>query len=182
MLRQLFPCTRLEEILFKEVGFFAVATHCPDLSWFDSRLFAHHNKIKELPWPESQTSEILLRTEFAQDKPVRAFRVFLKGIGTFMHSTTPSNDIASTVSGAPIGLTDPADLRVSELRATAAIRALADSNVAELRFLRVDESENEICLTGRVRSFYHKQLAQEAIRPIAAGRQVVNRVDVCMTS
>ncbi|MCC9642536.1 BON domain-containing protein [Rhodopirellula sp. JC740] len=63
-------------------------------------------------------------------------------------------------------------------QATEVIKALAESNVAELRFLRVDESDHEICLTGRVRSFYHKQLAQEAIRPVAGGRQVVNRVCV----
>lgn len=99
-----------------------------------------------------------------------------------MHSTTPSNDAASALAGSPIGFADPADCRISEIQSTAAIRALADSNVAELRFLRVDESDNEICLTGRVRSFYHKQLAQEAIRPVAAGRQVVNRVDVSMGS
>ncbi|PHQ33113.1 BON domain-containing protein [Rhodopirellula bahusiensis] len=98
-----------------------------------------------------------------------------------MHSITPA-DHTATLSGAPTGFSDSANDRVSEIRSTAAIQALAESKVAELRFLRVDESENEICLTGRVRSFYHKQLAQEAIRPVAAGRQVVNRVDVCMGS
>lgn len=56
---------------------------------------------------------------------------------------------------------------------------LASSAVAELRLLRVDENEDAIHLSGRVRSFYHKQLAQEAIRLVAAGRQVINRVDVC---
>jgi hypothetical protein len=60
-----------------------------------------------------------------------------------------------------------------------ALSVLAKSAVAELRLLSVDESDQTIHLSGRVRSFYHKQLAQEAIRPIAAGRQVVNRVDVC---
>ncbi|MEM1227416.1 MAG: BON domain-containing protein [Planctomycetota bacterium] len=64
------------------------------------------------------------------------------------------------------------------LDAASAIAALASSSVAELRFLRVDESEEQICLTGHVGSFYHKQLAQETIRPLAAGRRVINRVRV----
>lgn len=59
-----------------------------------------------------------------------------------------------------------------------AVSLLAQSGVAELRFLRVDENDSEIRLTGRVRSYYHKQLAQETIRSVVAGRQVINRVDV----
>lgn len=64
------------------------------------------------------------------------------------------------------------------LKQESALAVLAANSVAELRFLRVDEDENEIHLSGRVRSFYHKQLAQEAIRPIAEGRRVINRVTV----
>jgi len=71
---------------------------------------------------------------------------------------------------------------VSDISSTdvtvAALAALAESSVSELRFLRVDESEDTLRLTGRVKSFYHKQLAQEAIRPVAEGRQVLNSVDV----
>lgn len=63
--------------------------------------------------------------------------------------------------------------------ASAAVSVLAQSAVSELRRLHVKESDQSIYLSGRVRSFYHKQLAQEAIRPVAAGRQVINRVDVC---
>lgn len=64
-------------------------------------------------------------------------------------------------------------------RATQAATAiLAESSVRELRLLRVDRSANDLRLTGRVRSFYHKQLAQEAVRSVAGGLQVVNRVDV----
>jgi hypothetical protein len=99
-----------------------------------------------------------------------------------MQSTTQTTHAAPSLSNAPAGFADSASSCVSGIPATAAIKALADSSVAELRFLRVDESESEICLTGRVRSFYHKQLAQEAIRPVADGRLVVNRVDVCMGS
>lgn len=62
--------------------------------------------------------------------------------------------------------------------ADAALAVLAQSPVSELRQLRVDEKENELQLSGRVRSFYHKQLAQETVRGVAAGRQVVNHVSV----
>lgn len=63
--------------------------------------------------------------------------------------------------------------------ACAASAVLAQSSISELRRLRVDERENQLQLSGRVRSFYHKQLAQESVRSVAAGMQVVNRVDVC---
>jgi hypothetical protein len=62
--------------------------------------------------------------------------------------------------------------------AEAATAMLANSSIRELRQLRVDRSANELQLIGRVSSFYHKQLAQETVRPIAAGMQVVNNVDV----
>ncbi len=62
--------------------------------------------------------------------------------------------------------------------AVAASAVLAQSPVTELRSLRVDEQSNQLQLHGRVRSFYHKQLAQEAVLPLAGGLQVVNRVDV----
>lgn len=62
--------------------------------------------------------------------------------------------------------------------ADAALAVLAESSISELRFLRVDEQENEIRLSGQVRSYYHKQIAQETIRNVAAGRQVVNEVSV----
>jgi len=62
--------------------------------------------------------------------------------------------------------------------AQAATLVLATSSVRDLRQIRVDRNENCIELSGTVRSFYHKQLAQEAIRPVMAGMQVVNSVDV----
>lgn len=60
----------------------------------------------------------------------------------------------------------------------AAIAVLANNAVRELRQLRVDGSSNKLELSGQVRSFYHKQLAQEAVRAVAAGMQVVNQVNV----
>ena len=55
---------------------------------------------------------------------------------------------------------------------------LAGSSVRELRDLRVDGTNSGIQLTGHVRSFYHKQLAQEMVRSVAPGKQVINRVRV----
>jgi hypothetical protein len=63
--------------------------------------------------------------------------------------------------------------------AAAATAVLAQSSVAELRRLRVDETANRLQLSGRVSSFYHKQLAQELVRSVAGEMQMVNRVDVC---
>lgn len=88
---------------------------------------------------------------------------------------------------APARYTEPSEERSLGLEAdssqteggpSAAVSVLAKNAVSDLRRLRVEESEQSIYLSGRVRSFYHKQLAQEAIRPVAAGRQVINRVDV----
>ena len=62
--------------------------------------------------------------------------------------------------------------------ATAATAVLSRSSVSELRRLRVDEKAGELRLSGIVRSFYHKQLAQETVRTVAGNMQVVNRVDV----
>lgn len=60
----------------------------------------------------------------------------------------------------------------------AAAAVLANNSVRDLRHLRVDHNNNKLHLSGRVRSFYHKQLAQEAVRAVAAGLTVVNKVDV----
>lgn len=61
---------------------------------------------------------------------------------------------------------------------TAASAVLARSSITELRSLRVDEESNELQLHGNVGSFYLKQLAQEAVLPLAGTLQVVNHVDV----
>lgn len=61
----------------------------------------------------------------------------------------------------------------------AAINILAKSSVRELRQLQVDQDADTLQLSGSVRSFYHKQLAQETVRSVARGMQLINRVDVC---
>lgn len=61
---------------------------------------------------------------------------------------------------------------------TLATNALARTGVGELRRLRVDASENQLKLSGAVRSYYHKQLAQETLRTALTGMSVQNDVAV----
>lgn len=60
----------------------------------------------------------------------------------------------------------------------AASEVLANSSVGDLRCLRVDQHADNLQLSGQVRSFYHKQLAQETIRTVAGNMRVDNRVSV----
>ncbi|ASV73173.1 hypothetical protein THTE_0571 [Thermogutta terrifontis] len=58
--------------------------------------------------------------------------------------------------------------------------ALCNSPIYELRDIDVEERDNTIVLRGVVSSFYHKQLAQEAVRSILRGHDVelVNLIEV----
>ncbi len=56
---------------------------------------------------------------------------------------------------------------------------LAHSSISELRSLRVDAAADTVQISGQVRSFYHKQLAQEAVRRVVDGAVVDNQVHVC---
>ncbi|HAA69497.1 MAG TPA: transport-associated domain protein [Planctomycetaceae bacterium] len=55
---------------------------------------------------------------------------------------------------------------------------MASSPIFALRDLKVEREGEILWIHGRVNSFYHKQLAQEAIRALADGLQVVNSIDV----
>jgi hypothetical protein len=48
----------------------------------------------------------------------------------------------------------------------------------ELRKLNAIETEDSVTLIGQVSCYYMKQLAQELIRSVAQGRQIINRVIV----
>ena len=50
--------------------------------------------------------------------------------------------------------------------------ALAGSPICELRDLRVEPKDCDLVISGVVSSFYHKQLAQEAVRAICNGTEV----------
>lgn len=58
--------------------------------------------------------------------------------------------------------------------------ALNGSPISELRELRVERQDHGLLISGVVSSFYHKQLAQEAVRAICGGTEVelVNAIRV----
>ena len=56
--------------------------------------------------------------------------------------------------------------------------ALCSSPIYVLRDILVEQSDDALLLTGRVDTFYHKQLAQELVRAVAEGMRVVNGVTV----
>ena len=56
---------------------------------------------------------------------------------------------------------------------------LTASPLPQLRGLVVTVNESEVVITGRVSSYYMKQLAQEALRPTLGDRRLLNRVEVC---
>ena len=59
-----------------------------------------------------------------------------------------------------------------------AASALRHSPMFALRRLTVDEDARCLTLSGRVTSYYLKQLAQEAVMPFVGGRELKNCVDV----
>ena len=56
--------------------------------------------------------------------------------------------------------------------------ALAGSPIYALRELQVEQVGDSLLISGRVDTFYHKQLAQEAVRTAAADLEVINSIDV----
>lgn len=62
-----------------------------------------------------------------------------------------------------------------ESRATSALR---HSPLPALRALAVDESDQELIISGAVSSYYLKQLAQETLMPHLDGRKLRNLVRV----
>jgi hypothetical protein len=64
------------------------------------------------------------------------------------------------------------------LSRTRAAEALEQSQQPLLRRLEVLETEKEIVISGSVPSYYLKQLAQEAVRPVLGDRLLRNRIRV----
>ncbi|MCP4194916.1 MAG: BON domain-containing protein [Planctomycetaceae bacterium] len=56
--------------------------------------------------------------------------------------------------------------------------ALNSSPIHALRELQVEQDAETIILSGRVETYYHKQLAQEIVRTVLDGRQLVNSIHV----
>lgn len=62
---------------------------------------------------------------------------------------------------------------------TAAVRRLEEALHCSIRqCVRVDYREGVLVLRGRARSFYHKQLVQEAVRGIDGVKDIENSIDV----
>jgi hypothetical protein len=59
-----------------------------------------------------------------------------------------------------------------------ATQAIRQSPIPALRELVLEENETAIVIKGHVSSYYLKQLAQETILPVLAGRELLNRVAV----
>ncbi len=59
---------------------------------------------------------------------------------------------------------------------------LTASPLPQLRRLVVVANETEVIITGRVSSYYMKQLAQEALRPTLNNRRLLNHVEVCSSN
>ena len=57
-------------------------------------------------------------------------------------------------------------------------KALSGSPIVTLQGLRVEQSDGLLVITGRVRSYYEKQMAQEAIRAVCENVPLQNTVDV----
>ena len=56
--------------------------------------------------------------------------------------------------------------------------ALSLSPIHALNRLDIESVGEMILISGRVDSFYHSQLAQEAVRAVVEGVEVVNKIDV----
>jgi osmotically-inducible protein OsmY len=69
------------------------------------------------------------------------------------------------------------DVQMSGLYAQAKT-ALETSDVISMRRLRVEQVGESLVLTGRVPTFYQKQMAQEIVRTVAAECELVNSIDV----
>ena len=57
-------------------------------------------------------------------------------------------------------------------------QALSCSPIVTLQGLQVEQNNGSLIITGRVRSYYEKQMAQEAIRAVCENVQLKNIVDV----
>lgn len=61
---------------------------------------------------------------------------------------------------------------------TKATAALANSSIRDLRGLNVRTDAGSLQVSGRVTSYYHKQVAFETVRSVAGGLKILNVVDV----
>lgn len=58
------------------------------------------------------------------------------------------------------------------------LEVLGQAGSSELRRVQVQVVDGKVVLFGRVTSYYHKQVAQESVRPLAIGMEIENKIDV----
>lgn len=68
--------------------------------------------------------------------------------------------------------------RIADTVQPRAQAALTNSPFYELRELQVEQRNGALVISGCVSSFYHKQLAQEVVRSVCSGIEVVNSIRV----
>jgi osmotically-inducible protein OsmY len=73
---------------------------------------------------------------------------------------------------------EPKDMSVMIPVSSRVVQALRQSSTPALRRLGVEEDETTVVITGRVGSYYLKQLAQETVMVFRGDRRVENRVSV----
>ena len=69
-------------------------------------------------------------------------------------------------------------MSISTLEQSHACLALQNSPIPVLRQLAVEENDSAVVISGRVPSYYFKQLAQETIMRVLGNRKLLNRVTV----
>ena len=69
-------------------------------------------------------------------------------------------------------------MSTSTLGQSRATQALRLSPLPALRRLSLEETDAAVVISGKVSSYYLKQLAQETVMPLLEGRQLLNRVVV----
>jgi len=69
-------------------------------------------------------------------------------------------------------------MAVSSLLNSPLAQALRGSPLPPLRKLTLEETDQEVILSGRVSSYYLKQLAQETVMPLLGGRVLNNHIQV----
>ena len=58
---------------------------------------------------------------------------------------------------------------------------LRENALSDLRQLEVLETDDEVVISGKVPSYYLKQMAQESVRPALVGRRLRNCIRVVTT-
>jgi hypothetical protein len=150
--------------MFPEIGRKTVATGSGSVNisgkgvnGFDLSSADSNGVLQLLPPPNSQSNHVFRRL----DRP---------DPGGVLGGTHPNTE----------GLIHRSDVMTdsSVLSPPEPTEVLLSSPLPQLRHLVVSVNDSEVVITGRVTSYYLKQLAQEAIRPTLGHRRLLNRVEV----